>query len=266
MTNSIGDTGKQVVSVLENSDRLMEMGSRRTAVKRGGRSVLEAALAAVPFGLAALTEDAFAQESLPQEVVDVLNFALTLEYLEDEFYLSGLEASGLIPDAERPIFELVSEHETAHVALLQEALGDQAVEKPSFDFTAGGTFDPFGDYPTFQVLAQGFEDTGVRAYKGQAPNLIGSDEVLTTALRIHSVEARHAARIRRLRGKKETITLNETDVDALEAVYAGDEVTTQAGVSIPGAAGVSDEAASEAFDEFLTRDQVLEIAGQFIES
>jgi hypothetical protein len=160
----------------------------------------------------------------------------------------------------------VSKHESAHVSLLREALGDQAVDKPSFDFTAGGQFDPFGDYPTFQVLAQGFEDTGVRAYKGQAPELIGNGAVLTTALQIHSVEARHAARIRRLRGKKETITLDQTDVAALEPVYAGEEATTQSGVSIPDTADVTAEAASEAFDEFLARDQVLEIAGQFIES
>lgn len=106
----------------------------------------------------------------------------------------------------------------------------------------------------------------MRAYKGQAPNLMGTDQVLTTALRIHSVEARHAARIRRLRGLKGTITLDETAIGALEPVYAGEDATTQAGVSIPETAGVSREAASEAFDELLGRDQVLDIAGQFIES
>lgn len=266
MSNSRVNRSERILSALENPDLLDTNGSRRDAVKQGSKAVLGAALSAVPFGLAALTEDAFAQDGLPQKVVDALNFALTLEYLEDEFYLSGLEASGLIPSSDLPIFEQVSKHESAHVALLQGALGDQAVEKPSFDFTAGGAFDPFGDYPTFQVLAQGFEDTGVRAYKGQAPNLTEVGDVLTTALRIHSVEARHAARIRRLRGKKETITLDQTDVGALEPVYAGEEATTQAGASIPDISGVSPEAASEAFDEFLARDQVLEIAGQFIES
>ena len=75
--------------------------------------------------------------------------------------------------------------------------------------TAGGTFDTFGDYPTFQLLAQGFEDFGVRAYKGQAPNLMASDAVLTAALRIHSVEARHASEIRRLRGQKGWIPGND---------------------------------------------------------
>ena len=48
-----------------------------------------------------------------------------------------------------------------------------------------------------------FEDTGVKAYKGQAGNLITSSKLFTAALRIHSVEARHAAEIRRLRGVKE---------------------------------------------------------------
>ncbi|MGI9113912.1 MAG: ferritin-like domain-containing protein, partial [Chthoniobacterales bacterium] len=60
----------------------------------------------------------------------------------------------------------------------------------------------FSNYRTFLELAQTFEDTGVAAYKGQATNLITSSKLLTAALRIHSVEARHAAEIRRLRGEK----------------------------------------------------------------
>jgi len=51
-----------------------------------------------------------------------------------------------------------------------------------------------------EAVAQTLEDTGVAAYKGQAPRLTGGGELLTTALRIHSVEARHAAELRRIRG------------------------------------------------------------------
>lgn len=266
MSRHDGDLGGRILAALEDTDRLEQVGTRRQAVERGGSAAVKAALAAVPLGLGALAEDVFAQQGLPQKVVDALNFALTLEYLEDEYYRSGLAASGLIPSSDRPIFELVSEHESAHVALLEDALGDRAVDEPNFDFTAGGTFDPFGDYPTFQILAQGFEDTGVRAYKGQAPNLVGVDGVLTTALRIHSVEARHAARIRRLRGRKATITGDETDVGALEPVYAGEDATTQAGVAVTDVTEVGRDGVTEAFDEFLTTDRVLEVAGQFIES
>jgi rubrerythrin len=53
------------------------------------------------------------------------------------------------------------------------------------------------------ALAQAFEDTGVRAYKGQAANLMSKPDLLTAALQIHSVEARHASEVRRLRGQKD---------------------------------------------------------------
>jgi hypothetical protein len=75
--------------------------------------------------------------------------------------------------------------------------------KPTFDFTVGGAFDPFNNYTQFLALSQAFEDTGVRAYKGQATNLISTPDLLTAALQIHSVEARHASEVRRLRGLKD---------------------------------------------------------------
>jgi hypothetical protein len=105
-------------------------------------------------------------------------------------------------------------------------------------------------------LSQGFEDTGVRAYKGQAAALMANDAVLTTALQIHSVEARHASAVRRLRGQKGWITGNQTDIAPLAPVYAGEEVGQ----------GVTSTASAEAFDEPLTTDQVLAIANLFIVS
>ncbi len=185
----------------------------------------------------------------------MLNFALTLEYLEDEFYQLGVAAGGLIPEGDLPVFQQISKHETAHVALLEGVLGANAVDKPTFDFTAGGAFDPFNDYPTFQALSQGFEDTGVRAYKGQAAALMSDNTILTTALRIHSVEARHASEVRRLRGQKGWITGNQTDVPALQAVYDGEQTANGTATSAE---------AAEAFDEPLTMDQVNAIAGLFI--
>jgi rubrerythrin len=64
-------------------------------------------------------------------------------------------------------------------------------------------FFSFTDYQQFLALAQAFEDTGVRAYKGQAANLMSKPDLLTAALQIHSVEARHASEVRRLRGQKD---------------------------------------------------------------
>jgi hypothetical protein len=247
-----------------DADLMNQVVSRRGAVARGGKMAGVAALASMPVMFGLMAKRAFAQSgALPQGIIDVLNFALTLEYLEDEYYRTGL-SSGIIPSDAQPIFSQISTHETAHVALLKGALGASAVTKPTFDFTAGGAFDPFHNYDMFKALSQGFEDTGVRAYKGQAANLISDDAILSTALEIHSVEARHASAVRRLRGQKGWITGKQTDVADLQPVYNGEENTVQGGVDTA-QFGTADSA-SEAFDEPLTKEQVLAIAKPFIKA
>lgn len=205
--------------------------------------------------------------------LDVLNYALTLEYLENEFYLKGNATSGLIPATDKAIFAQIGKHETQHVNFLLGALGNKAVAKPKFDFTAKGAFaDVFTNYKTFAIVSHALEDTGVRAYKGQAGNLLAKEDLplLEYALQIHSVEARHASVVRRLLntrgfvpGAKGWITLNQ---GSPAAVYAGDENLTQGGVNLAGIAGKSNERISEAFDEPLSKDAVLAIAGPFIVS
>ena len=158
-------------------------------------------LATTPVVLAAVSTEAFSQ-GLPKQVVDILNFALTLEYLEDEFYRAAL-GSNFIPAQFTEVFSTISRHESEHVMTLTGALGGAAVAKPRFDFTARGKYpDIFSNFRTFALVSQTLEDTGVAAYKGQAPALTGGGQLLTTALRIHSVEARHAAEVRRIRGVK----------------------------------------------------------------
>jgi hypothetical protein len=256
--------------------------SRRAAILRGA-SVSSAvaaglALASVPVGLAALARDVFAQGSaLPKSIIDVLNFALTLEFLESTFYSTGLGTSGLIPGSDVTIFQQISKHETAHVAFLQSVLGSSAVAKPTFDFTAKGKYaDVFSNYATFKEVSQAFEDTGVRAYKGQAPNLMSNATILTAALQIHSVEARHAAEVRRLRGLKGWITGRQNDIPGADAVYGpgnpasdfpAEDNTVQDGINLAGViTGCSPGAVTEAFDEPLDKGTVLAIAGQFIVS
>ena len=229
--------------------------SRRDAVAHSSKMAGTLAIASMPVAFGLLARKAFAQGGLPQGIIDVLNFALTLEFLEAKYYENGLASGGLIPAGDLPVFQQISKHESAHVALLEGVLGANAVTEPAFDFTAGGTFDPLNDYATFQALSQGFEDTGVRAYKGQAAALMSDNTILTTALRIHSVEARHASEVRRLRGQNGWITGNQTDVPELAAVYAGEQAANGSATS---------PAAAEAFDEPLTMDQVLAIAGPFI--
>ena len=157
------------------------------------------AAASAPAVLAVVASEAVGQ-GLPGQVVEVLNFALTLEYLEAEFYARALQTPGLIPPRYRAVFQQIGKHEVAHVRTLQGALGSAAIAKPNFDFTGRGKFpDVFSNFNTFAAVSNTFEDLGVAAYKGQAGNLMGTP-VLTTALQIHSVEARHAAEVRRVRG------------------------------------------------------------------
>ena len=159
------------------------------------------ALASAPLILALASQDVFGAE-LPSEIVDVLKFALTLEHIEDAFYRSGLGAKGLIPAKYTDVFQQIGLHEAEHVAFLTTALGKDAFERPKLDLTAGGKYaDALTNFDTYLTLSQTFEDLGVAAYKGQAPNLMSSGDILTAALQIHSVEARHAAEVRRIGGK-----------------------------------------------------------------
>lgn len=182
----------------EITDRLMT--DRRAFFKRSVAAL--GALASAPVVLAATAQQAFGQ-SLPSEIKDVLNYALTLEHIEDYFYRAGLETDGLIPHKYRAIFQQIGLHEAQHVALLESVLGADAVARPEIDATAGGQYaDVLTNFDTYLTLSQTFEDLGVAAYKGQAGNLIDNDDLLQTALQIHSVEARHAAIVRRIGGKK----------------------------------------------------------------
>ena len=141
--------------------------------------------------LALMADDAHAAHTGDRAI---LNFALTLEYLEAAFYTEALEMGAL--DGELLLFaRVVGRHERAHVKALRAALGRYAVKKPRFNFR-GTTEDP----DAFAATAQVLEDTGVAAYKGQAP-LVKSNAVLQAALAIHSVEARHAAWIRDFNGE-----------------------------------------------------------------
>jgi hypothetical protein len=243
--------------------------SRRESLTKGLGFGLKAALAAVPFGLMeTFTNKAVAGPTNPT-IVGILNFALTLEYLESTFYTMGLSTSGLIPSADMAVFAQISKHETDHVALLKStiiSLQGTPVAEPGFDFTAGGTFpDVFSNYQTFLALSNAFEDTGVRAYKGQAAALQGAGAVLTAALDIHSVEARHASEVRRLRGLKGWIT--EAQANGLPAaIYTGEDNTVEGGINVTTVTSAPVASVTEAFDEPLTMSAVLAIAGPFIKS
>ncbi|GAB3729608.1 ferritin-like domain-containing protein [Spirosoma lituiforme] len=222
--------------------------SRRNLLKFGSKL----AAAGIPTLVAASLNKALAQSSAPtQAAINALNFALTLEYLEDEFYRTALSTTGLIPSSDQTVINQISKHETAHVALLKSALGTAAIAKPTFKYPT----NPFVNYATFLAVARSLEDIGVQAYKGQAGNLINDKAILKTALQIHSVEARHASEIRRIAGMKAWVS------DTTQTTF------TQGGVNLktlPNVSGISDDNFRGAFDEPLTQAQVLAIAGQFL--
>jgi hypothetical protein len=123
--------------------------------------------------------------------VAILNYALTLEYLEAAFYNEAVKGRALKGDVAK-FARIVAAHENAHVAFLKKALGSAAVKKPSFDFKGTTT-----NQAKFMATAQVLEDTGVAAYLGQVGN-IKSKQILGAAGSILPVEARHAGWIREL--------------------------------------------------------------------
>ncbi|MBC6605272.1 ferritin-like domain-containing protein [Hymenobacter sp. BT188] len=176
------------------------------------------AVAAVPLAMGAMFQKAYGQTGgLSRQIIDVLNFALRLEYLEFYFYENGLDFSGRTGSAlnsgltgqNRADIVKIYNDERAHVNFLRSVLGSAAIPdltRDSFDFTGskGGTRaalfpDVFSNVGTFLAVAQALEDTGVRAYKGGAPLLISNNTILEAALNIHSVEARHASHLRTMR-------------------------------------------------------------------
>ena len=125
--------------------------------------------------------------------IKILNFALALEYLQASFYTQA-ERIGALQGALAQQAHIVGAHERAHVRAFKAVLGSAAIKEPKFDFH-GVTDNP----SAFRSTAVAFEDLATAAYKEQAPR-IQSRSYLAAALAIHSVEARHAAWIRRLAG------------------------------------------------------------------
>lgn len=128
----------------------------------------------------------------------ILNFALTLEYLEAAFYNEKGKDVSLTGEA-KSYAKMFGEQESEHVAALTAAikqLGGAPVEKPQFVF-------PVDSQSSYLKLASVLENTGVGAYNGAAPS-ISSKDVLASAGSIVQIEARHAAAIDLLIGRSPT--------------------------------------------------------------
>jgi hypothetical protein len=272
---------------------------RRTMFKHFAGFGKKLATAAVPLAMGAMFQKAYGQSSgLSQQIKDVLNFALTLEYLEAIFYNQGVNMPGLLSGQDKTDITLITYDEYNHIKFLRSVLGADArtpLTANNFDYTGskGGTRaallpDVFTNRATFLALAQAFEDTGVRAYKGGAPLLISNNTVLEAALNIHSVEARHAARLRTMRrggpqalpgspqsapkswisgndggGPAPAITAAVYGPGTPAAMYPSEANTVQGGLELMSTFATASQA-SEAFDEPLDVATVLAIASNFI--
>ena len=272
LQNIFSDLEKQDPEIYNRLD------SRRDSMKEFARIGGKIALTALPLALGGMFKKAYGQTSYT--VTQVLNFALVLENLESQFYTMGVNTPGLIPAGNAlEGYKIIQKHELEHVAFLTStiiALGGTPQKSPVFDFTAAGTFPTvFSDYATFLAVSQTLEDTGVRAYKGQATHVQQNDTVLTAALQIHSVEARHASYVRSLRAayyNDESIRPWITNAStagigaSVAGNYAGEDATVQLGINIVGIDGysITMEDATESFDEPLTTIQVLKLVEPFI--
>ncbi len=119
--------------------------------------------------------------------VGILNYALTLEYLEAAFY-NGATAANMSLNAQTSSFlKVVTRDENAHVAFLKQHLGSKAAKEPKFDFKGANTSPEM-----FMKTAEVLENTGVHAYSGQALN-IKSPAYVKAAVSILTIEARHAS-------------------------------------------------------------------------
>ncbi|MBC7446908.1 MAG: ferritin-like domain-containing protein [Hymenobacteraceae bacterium] len=237
--------------------------------------------AAAPVFLASLFNKAYAGETGVRETVNqVLAYALRLERLEYQFYKQGLESTSIaLSGDDRAGLQEIRDNEASHVALLESVL--PAAQQPALDnhrFNKVYT-EVFNDRATFLAVAQALEDTGVRAYKGRAAELLGTD-TLTVALNIHSVEARHASHIRRLRGEKAWIEEANSTIPNVPlpapamgtvagnafyqagspaADYPSEANTAQGGLTgLYAGNGIPASRYSEAFDEPLDKNTVLD--------
>lgn len=143
-------------------------------------------------------------QTMLETPLDVLTYALTLEHLEHAFYRDGLarfsmadfQAAGFSDDVYGSL-GLIRDHERDHVNVITgviESLGGEPVAEASYDFG-------YEDVRGFLGVAAALENTGVSAYQGAAASLIEEDDLLTAALTIHGVEARHAAYLNGLTGE-----------------------------------------------------------------
>ncbi|MGI8458529.1 MAG: ferritin-like domain-containing protein [Propionibacteriaceae bacterium] len=158
---------------------------RRDLIK-GAAAVIPSAVALQMLG----AKWAYAADGDFTGPIDVLNYALTLEYLEAEFYRQG-NGHDLLSGKAKTYLEAIQKDEEAHVVALKQtisSLGATPVGAPQVDFGSA-----YKSKSSYLETAYTFENLGVSAYLGAAPSLFKEKALLIAAASIFGVEARHAA-------------------------------------------------------------------------
>lgn len=227
--------------------------------------------AAAPVLLTSVVNAAHARTQRTQAtVVDALQYLLTVKQLGAAFY-QGVTSPGLaFPPDTRQALDHIALDEAGHVQGLTTALvalGGTPGPPSIYQFNRFYT-DVFSNGLTFLAVAQAIEDLSVRAFKGAAPDLKPVPAMLEFALNIHSIDARHASHIRRLRGEQAWIVGSSTTVPGPvnslyqagnpATLFPGEANTSQGGLTAPYAGNnIPVTRYAEAFDEPLDSAWVL---------
>ncbi|HTR75946.1 MAG TPA: ferritin-like domain-containing protein [Solirubrobacterales bacterium] len=184
---ALAETHHDAVESLDEGD------SRRAFLKKaglGGAAVMGsgALLAALtPAGAAAASGKGRPPAKFGKGDIGILNYALTLEYLEAAFYNEATKKNIAKKAQAKAFLKRTTADENAHVAFLKKALGSKAVAAPKVEFGSA-----LATESSFLKTAMVLENTGVKAYGGQALN-ISNPAYVSAALSIWAVEARHAS-------------------------------------------------------------------------
>ena len=262
---------RNILSQIEKTDPEVyeRLSDRRHILKSFGSKV---AVAALPLAIGSIFKKAYGKTTSSSAVVDALNFALELEYMEYNFYnwANSVTSYGLIPASDQAGFKTIETHEKAHVNFLITtitALGgtpftpnyysDPTSSPPyipkAYDFRASLNttgYAPlfanvFSNYDTFLVAAQTFEDAHIRAINGQMATWAGN-AVFSQAQQLLATEGRHAAFVRLIRRNRNAVENPAPWINnnippyssvpnsnlILQPFYNGEDNTVQSGIDI----------------------------------
>ena len=264
-----------IIKIANTEPEVFEQtGKRRDLLKSFGSKVV---LAALPLAFGEL----FSKKAKAQNInaiIETLNFGLTVELMQAEFHKQAFDIAGLIPADTRDAFAKIKADAAGHVGAITyfiNDLGGTPIGSINFDYTGGAGFgagpfqEVFSKYETFLEVAQIFADLSVRAYKEIITNVLPQDDVVYNMMNIHSVKARHAAHIRFTRKDvKPWVTSNNSEIinPGSVSTYAEDENTNQFGINMINLNGfiLSNTTVTQAFDEPMPRDKIMNIVNKFI--